>query len=196
MAYYSWRYYFNSPQDLLQNEWIIFAGIFLLTFAVIFYSLRDFLGKKGEKFFDFSKGKYSTNKNDYVIPAIISGVIAFFTAASVSRYGPFYDYFAAILGVWMLLFVLIVMFIISLPFFKALKYNFGNKWYFGGFGGVLLAIAYWYFFNSYFFYDAFSYSFSGWSYNAFNFISSSSGLTVLIILFALLGAFLPVRRRI
>lgn len=196
MAYYSWRYYLNSPQDLLQNEWVIFGGIFLLTFAIIFYSLKDFLGKKGERFLDFTKGKYSTNAGDYTIPAIISGVIAFFTAASVSRYGPFYDYFATILGAWMLIFVLIVMFIISLPFFKALKYNFGNKWYLGGLGGILLAIAYWYFFNSHFFYDAFSYSFTGWSYTVFDFISSYSGLTVLIIAFALLGAFLPVRKRV
>ncbi len=190
------RYYIGSPQDLLRNEWVVFAGIFLLTFAVIYFSIsKFFIIKKKADWRDILEGKNDLNK---IHPAamIISIVIALFTATSVSRYGPFYDYFATILGAWMLLFVLIIMFILSLPFFKALKSSFGDKWFMGGILGIGLAIAYWYFFKSYLFYELFSHSFSGWSYSFYSYLNSPGGLVLLIIFFGVFGAILPTKKRI
>jgi len=193
---YIGRYYLGSPQDLFRNEWVIFTGVFLLTFAVIYFSISKFFAStKKANWRSIIEGKGDVTK---VHPAavIISIVIAFFTAASISRYGPFYDYFANILGSWMLIFVLIVLFILTLPFFKALKRSFGDTSYMGAIFGVVLAVVYWYFFNSYFFYNSFSYSFSGWSYSFNNFLTSANGLILLIAVFGVLGANLPTRKRI
>lgn len=190
------NFYFNSPQDLLRNEWVLFLGIFLLTFAVVYYSISKFFGSKEKA--DW-RGIIEGKKDKFVVhpvAIVISIVIAFLTAASISRYGPFYDYFSTVLGAWMLLFVLIVMFILSLPFFKALKSATGDTWYAGAIFGGVLAVAYWFFFKSYLFYESFSHSFSGWSYSFHIFLISPGGLTLLIILFGILGAILPTKKRI
>lgn len=196
MVYIRGLGYIGSPQELLQNEWVIFTGIFLLTFAVVYFALRNF-------FSDTKKASWQDvltgGKDKRVVSpaaAIIAGVIAFFTASSASRYGPFYDYFAAVIGGWMLLFVLIVLFLISLPFFKMFKSAGGSKWYVGFIMGIALAVAYWFLLKSYFFYNAFAYSYIGWSVGFYEFLISSSGLVVLMLVFAVLGAVLPTQRRI
>lgn len=196
MAYIPGIGYIGSPQDLLYNEWTIFAGIFLLVFAIVFYSIRNFLGKKGEKQYNPFKMKMETSRNDYLIPAIVSGVIAFFTAAAVSQDYLIYRLFGNVLGGWILLFVFIVMFLISLPFIKAVKHAFGGGKWLGALGGVLVAIGYWFFLKSYFIYNSFGYNLYGWAQSAYELAITPSGLVILIIVLGLLGLVLPANRRI
>jgi hypothetical protein len=197
MAYLPGMGYIGSPQDLLQNEWVIFAAIFLLTFAIVYFSISKFFSsEKKAGLEDLLRGK-GDKTIAHPTALIVSLVIALFTSAAASRAGPFYEYFANVLGAWMLIFIIIVMVIISLPFFKAIKYAFGNNWFMGLISGVVVAVTYWNLvIKSDWFYNSFAYSAMGWSESAYSFLTSSSGLIVLILGFAFLGAVLPATRRV
>lgn len=184
----------STPSDLLQNEWAPFIGIFLLTFAIVYFSVAKFFStKKQAGLEDLLRGK---GDKLVVHPAalIISVVIAFFTASSISQYGPFYTYFAGILGAWILLFVLILMFILSLVFLKMFKHFFGNNSLGGFISGIGIAIVYWFFLKHYLVQD-FIYNYSStWADSAYAFLSSGGGLVVMIILFGVVGLFIKTER--
>jgi len=95
---YSWgyNYYRLSPADLLNNEWFVFALIFIFFFGIIFFAL----------------GK--TFKNNLSIPAIVAGVLAFFIAALVSRRVTFYGYIGEEFTGWIILVALALVILLSL----------------------------------------------------------------------------------
>jgi len=119
-AYYD--FYNISPSDFLENEWIIFGGVFLLIFAMVFLALsRQFSSKKKNKMFPWMEDTES-NK---AIPGVIALVIAFFTASAFVKQNLISGFFGEAITAWIFLLVLIVLVMLSIPFYKALKKNIG-----------------------------------------------------------------------
>jgi len=122
------NYYNLSPSELLQNEWVVFGGVFLLVFAMVFLALsRQFSSKKKIK--PWLSEVDTSNK---AIPGVIALVIAFFSAATFVKNNLIEGIFGEALTAWIFLLVLIVLVILSVPFYKALKQNVG--------GGIAISI--------------------------------------------------------
>ena len=118
-------FYNFSPSDILESEWLVFAGVFLVVFAMVFLALsRQFSSKKKNKAFPWLTETDNSNKS---IVAVISLIIAFFTAAAFVRQNLIEGIFGEALTVWIFLLVLIVLVMLSIPFYKALKQNVGSS---------------------------------------------------------------------
>lgn len=85
---FGWSWY--SPQDLLNNEWVMFALIFIVFFAIIFFSLGKVM------------------KENKGAAAVISVAISLFIAVSISRRVWFYGYFGEELSNWFVVFAVII----------------------------------------------------------------------------------------
>ena len=83
-----WSWY--SPSDLLNNEWVMFALIFIVFFAIVFFSLAKLM------------------KENKGAAAVISIVISLFIAVSISRRVWFYGYFGEELANWFVIFAVII----------------------------------------------------------------------------------------
>lgn len=113
--------YFFDPANLLNNEWVVFIGIFLLVFAFSFISLNNFFsgkGRRNEMFSFMHQPRSNENKGAVVVIAL---VIAFFSASVFVQRGWVYTIFGDALAGWLLLLISIAMFILLIPFIKALK---------------------------------------------------------------------------
>lgn len=183
--------YIGSPQDLLQNEWILFALIFLLSYSIVYFSLSKFFSTKEKASFeDLLRGK-KDKLVTHPTAAIVSLIFAIFSASSLSRSGPLFELFGTILVAWDFLLVLIVMFLIALPFFRAVNANFAGSKLASIFSGVLAGVGFWFALKSTLFYNQFGYSFTSWSYDAYGFLISPLGLFIMIIFFIFTAIFTP-----
>ncbi len=126
MVYLRGLGYISSPQELLQNEWVLFVGVFLLVFAVVYISLANaFFKKKEQSLKDVLLGIKGNSPAKGPI-VVISGVIALFSAAAIIQQDLVRVYFGAVLSVWVSVFVFIVLVLLTVPFYKALKQNIGK----------------------------------------------------------------------
>ena len=117
------NYYNFSPSELLQNEWVVFIGVFLIVFAMVFLALsRQFSSKKKNKMMPW----LTETESNKAIPGIIALVIAFFSAAAFVKNNLIEGIFGEAITVWIFLLVLIVLVILFIPFYKALKQNVGE----------------------------------------------------------------------
>jgi len=86
----------------LNNEWVVFGGIFLITFAVVYLAL----------FNAFLQSKKPKGIQDYLYPPKVAGnqgpvivislVIALFVAGAMSQRTYFYSYIGESMGSWII----------------------------------------------------------------------------------------------
>ena len=105
-AYNGWGYGWPwSPSDLLNNEWVLFFGIFLLVFTVVYLSVsRMFTSVKSKENFPWIKEKKIATGP----AAVISLVVALFVAAAVSQKIRVYGYFGEEIGSWIIIFAVLL----------------------------------------------------------------------------------------
>jgi hypothetical protein len=117
----------RGPLDLLQNEWVLFATVFLLSFSMVYISLTTFFHKKKnlstfERLLDVKKKDSDFSKGPFVV---IAACVALLISVSLTRA----NYLQAYLGVGstlaILVFSLIIFVILTLPFYKMLESKFG-----------------------------------------------------------------------
>ena len=114
-----------SPSDLWRNEWVIFTAIFLVLFTITFMSLSNFFSKKKVErpsYWEKKEIKVLENKSAIVV---ISLAVALLGAISITRSEYFSRFIGEAMASWVLLLVLIVIILITIPFFKALSKNIG-----------------------------------------------------------------------
>tara|TARA_Y100000034_G_C6853821_1_gene387689 strand:- start:415 stop:1023 length:609 start_codon:yes stop_codon:yes gene_type:complete len=105
--------YYSSPLDYLDNEWVRFGAIFVIFFAISYYTINKSIRNNG-------------------VAAIIALGIALFISLAVARRGLLYGYAGDELGTW----VLIVAAITGLAFLVKFAFNaFGR---YGVIGAILL----------------------------------------------------------
>lgn len=127
-SYFNRYYGYLSPSDLLENEWIVFSALFLLFFAVIFFSLLNFFSKSEKKAKDIRDILMpSTSKNINKAPlVVISMIVSFFISAAMVREDIFSSYFGYRI-IPIVNFILFIIFIILGFFiFNAFKKKFGT----------------------------------------------------------------------
>ena len=107
-----------SPSNLLDNEWVVFLGIFALVFALVFVSLGNFFTRKSGPSW---MGEKSMQNRGAV--AVISLIVALFISASVMQRGLMYGYLGEDIGSLLLLVVGLFVLIIVI---KMLYKNFGR----------------------------------------------------------------------
>jgi hypothetical protein len=90
-------YRYTSPAQLLENEWVVFALIFLIFFALIFFAL----------------GK--TFRENMMASLIISAGLSFFISAVLSQRINFYGYFGEGIGgiIFLIVFLIIFSFVLK-----------------------------------------------------------------------------------
>ena len=184
MVYFGRGFYLpNNPAELLNNEWVVFSGIFLMTFAIVYLALANFFTK--EKVISplqaalgiVGKGKEAARGPLIVIAAVVS----LFTAASVTRNGLFAQYLGNVVGLWVGVFVLIVLVMLLAPFYKGLKANIGKIP-----AIVVVIFAFWLLLKFMIPYDFF-YSLPYEAQDWYNLITSIGGLVVLEIVGVVFG---------
>ena len=113
------------PSTLLENEWFLFGAIFLFVFSISYLALnRQFGGKsKPNAAFPWLKEPASNEAKGAVI--VISLVIAVLTASVFVRSQLLAEFFGQSIVGWFVLITLAILFILSIPFFKALKDSVG-----------------------------------------------------------------------
>jgi len=98
----NWNYYLSSPSQLLYNEWVVFIGMFLLVFAVVYMSLSSIFGREtpqSPRDLIWGLEKRGPNKMPVVI---ISIVIALLVSAAFSQRGYLYGYLGDSIADWAL----------------------------------------------------------------------------------------------
>jgi hypothetical protein len=159
---YGWGGYY-SPQSLMENEWFIFGGVFVLFFAIVFIALGRTFGE--------NRG-----------PAVaISLVVSLFITVAIERQGLLYSYVGEEIGGYLLIFALIIALILLLKVMSALL---------GGLGMFLVAFLTWYILNKNYYtstlYSVIPYSFQP----VYDFICSDNfvywiaGVLVLVLVLA------------
>ncbi|GEM_PF-1240761 len=166
------NYYNLSPSELLQNEWVVFAGVFLLVFAMVFFALsRQFSSKKKNSAFPWMNDTDNSNK---AVPGIIALVIAFFSAATFVRQNLIEGIFGEAITIWIFLLVLVVLVMLSIPFYKALKQNVG-----GGFAISIIVVGLWVILR--FGFDPNQYNLPYNFYEVYDFVIAPAFLFILIV---------------
>jgi len=82
-AYWNNYWYYDSPLSYLDNEWVLFGAIFLIFFAVIFYTINQSFDNKA-------------------VSAVIATGISLLIALALARRGMLYGYVGDELGSWLL----------------------------------------------------------------------------------------------
>jgi hypothetical protein len=126
MAFYSnWGWYgYSRPQDLLYNEWVMFAIVFMLSFAMIYLALANFFYKK--KNVDLKDLLLGLKDNS---PAkgpvvVISLAVSLLIAFSLTQNNYLYSYLGAGATLGILIFSIIVFALLALPFYAAMEKSF------------------------------------------------------------------------
>jgi hypothetical protein len=106
---YSGGYYTGIvPSELLENEWVIFGGVFLLTFALVYMALaRAFHPQDNRNMLEIMAGMKERTSNQGPI-VMISLIIALFVAGAFARRDYLYGWLGADIGQWILTFAMIV----------------------------------------------------------------------------------------
>ena len=113
---------YGGPRALFQNEWVIFGIIFLVFFALIFYSLNK---------------RFENN----AVSSVIAGGVSLIIALSLSQRGLYFGYFGGFggfgqgLGDWIMFLAIIF------GIFIGFKFIFEN---FGPAGSIPAVIVFWY----------------------------------------------------
>lgn len=172
-SYNSWSYQLSRPSQLLDNEWVVFVGTFLIVFAVVFMALSSIFGKeKVESPRDILWGVEHRGPNKMPV-VIISAVIALFVAAAFSQRGYLYGYLGESIGDWALFLASLI--IIAL-LIRMLAVWMGMP------GAVLALVGMWFVLQGDFYYDFVPMSIQT---PAFEFLYSA--LTSVIALFILIA---------
>lgn len=156
-AYNGWGYgYWRSPLDFLENEWVRFAAVFILFFAIVFFAI-------------------SRTFKEHIGAAIAVAVaVSFFITVAIARRGLLYAYAGDEIGNYLFIFAIILGAILLIKVITSLI---------GGIGLFLGLFGIWFFFNkmqySDFIYEALPYEF----FSTFEFLSGNTFLTLLIIAF-------------
>jgi len=153
---YSWGGYYGSPLDYLDNEWVRFATIFLILFAIIYFAMSKSL------------------KGNTGVAVIVAGGITLLITIALSQRGLLYSYAGDQLGSW----ITIIAVLIGIGFL--LKVAFEN---FGAPGAILSVLIIWMlmFFSDP--YDILPYELSNSAFvGIYNFFSTGFGLVILIVL--------------
>ena len=185
-GYSSWSW--NSPRDMLQNEWIVFSLVFLAVFAMVYLSLANFFTKKNKvrNPYTWMKGEFKEFKNKPAV-VVLSAVIAFMVSASFAQQGLVEKWLGEFATGFLMVLVLIIIVILLVPFYKAIRENLGKIPGAIIFTGILWGVIK-YFFNPDRIYDIGFYgsSYSSEIYNLYETISSVWVLVVAIIAVVLL----------
>lgn len=112
--------YYNSPLDLFDNEWVIFGIIFIVFFAIIFFTVNKAFKTPG-------------------VSAVIALGLSLLIAITLARRGMLYGYFGDEVGSW----VLIVTCLIGAGFIIRFAYE-----SFGGLGAIISVGGLWYILHS------------------------------------------------
>jgi hypothetical protein len=113
-SYSNWGYFLNSPSELLNNEWVVFIGMFLIVFAVTYMALSSIFGREtpqSPKDFIWGIEKKGPNKMPVVI---ISAVVALFVSAAFSQSGYLYGYLGDTIGDWALFLMSLIVLALAL----------------------------------------------------------------------------------
>ena len=147
----NWDFY-QSPLEYLDNEWVSFAIIVLVFFAIIFYT---------------------TNKsfNNVPVSAVISGSLALLIAITVLRRGLLFGYAGDELGSW----ILIIVCLVGLGFLIKLSYE-----AFGAVGSTVAVFAFWMLLQNSDPYQILPYGVSDNLIYIYEFIASFLGLIILV----------------
>jgi len=114
---YGWGWgYYDSPAELLENEWVSFAAVFILFFAIVFIAL-------GKSF-----------KEDKGAAVAIAVVVALFISVSITRRGWLFSYAGDELGEW----ALIVAVLIGAGFIVKIMNDVFGRW-----GAIAAVVALW-----------------------------------------------------
>jgi hypothetical protein len=148
-----WGYY-NSPLDYLENEWVIFGIVFLVFFAIIFFTVNKAF------------------KNNAVSGVIALG-LSLMIAMVMARRGLLYGYLGEELGSW----ILIITILIGIAFLIRFIYE-----SFGKTGTIVALIILWIFLRSIDPYDFLPYQLLTDTFiNIYEFFASIFGGIILII---------------
>ncbi len=148
---YSWGYY-NSPLMYLDNEWVMFTIILLVSFALIFHT---------------------TNKafNNQAVSAVIAGSISLLITITVLKRGLLYGYLGDEIGSW----VLIAAGLVLLGFLIKLSYE-----TFGAVGSTIAVFFAWLLLQRADAYSIIPYGAPYSIVQAYEFITSIFGLIILV----------------
>lgn len=142
MAFYSnWGWYtFRSPQDLLQNEWVLFGVVFLICFAMVYLALANFFfrERKQQNLKDILLGVSSGGSSAKGPVVVISFALSLLIAFSLTQSNYLQAYLGAGAAIGVLIFSIIVFAILTLPFYVALEHNFNSK-----FAGPIFGLIIW-----------------------------------------------------
>jgi len=119
---YSWGWgYYNSPLDILESEWIKFALVFVLFFAIVFIALgRAFKENKGAAI-------------------AIALAVSFFISTAVARQGWLYSYAGDEIGGYLFAIAIVLGIVFFLKVITSLI---------GGFGLFITLFGLWYLFSN------------------------------------------------
>lgn len=123
-GYYGGGFDFYSVEEFLESEWAIFAGAFLLIFAMTFFALSRYFTKREKSWAPWERER-KVLENKPII-AVISLVISFFGASAVVRSEWMIKLFGDFVSGFTLIMLLIVLLLLLIPFYKALKVNIGR----------------------------------------------------------------------
>jgi len=116
----------SNPSTLLQNDWVVFGGVFLLVFALVYLALSKQFGggMKSNKAFPWLQEPASSESKGAII--VVSLIIAFFCAALFVQRNWINGIFGEAIAGWLFLLMLAIIVILSIPFFKMLRLNVGT----------------------------------------------------------------------
>ena len=181
---YSWRYYLNSPRDLLENEWALFVIVFLISFALCYMALSNFFyRKKDQTIRDVLLGikEHNAAKGPVIV---ISLCLALLISFAFTQSDYLKAYFGAGTVLAILIFSIVVFILLTFPFYVALEHSISSM-----VAGPLFGLIIW---------AVLRFIFPGiiedlvwrlpWEFrNYYEFLSSFGGLFVLLILGFFLG---------
>lgn len=127
MTYYGMGFSSLRPEDLLSSDWFLFGIVFLITYAMTYFSLSKIFytetkrrdASASDQFWGRDKVKNTTIAN------VISVCISLLVTAAFTRMNYLTSYFGDQIAWVVLLFALIVFFLMTIPFYRALVFNLG-----------------------------------------------------------------------
>lgn len=102
-------FYYTSPSMLLENEWVVFGGIFLVVFALVYIALLGSLGK--------SVAGENKSKGGVIV---ISFVVALFSASALTQRALFSGYLGDTILGWVTIGAFVLFILLLIPLGKKL----------------------------------------------------------------------------
>jgi len=161
LAYNGWGYYWYSPSQLFQNEWMSFALIFIVFFAMSFFALGRTIDNKGAN-------------------AVISIALALFISYAIVQRTRFYGFIGEQIGSWLILLALLLALVLFIKLVTGII---------GGIGLFIALGVGWFVLHSFDPYDIFPYQFlTSDFFPYYEFLSGTGFLFLLIIILAFIIA--------